>query len=170
MRVTHEPIARVLLSVLIPREHRKETMSNTSIEQLNDSVRSLRDELEMLAEVWANPTDSLADEVAEGDETWVTFAKWADDNGIDTDDSSDTTEMIETHLSESILEAYETGRRDVSRGEWESDGLVVVFSTGGPHIEVKDGRVHGYWSSDRTSLSLSNAASEMLEQILGIES
>ena len=145
-------------------------MSNTSTEQLNDSVRSLRDELEMLAEVWANPTDSWGENVDDGIEPWVAFDKWVVDNGINTGDSSDTSEMIQTHLSESILEAYETGRRDISRGDWESDGLVVVFSTGGPHIEVLDGRVHGYWSGDRTSLSLSDAASEMLGQILGIES
>lgn len=140
-------------------------------EQLEANVVSIRDTIESLASLDASLIDT--DEIEECDENdnsehdagcshdaireWVVFCA---ENGYDPTDDID--ETIEQWISETPLDAYETGKRQLG-GDWDADGYVVVFCTGGPHIEVKDGRVEGCWGSARASRGLSSDASDWLE-------
>jgi hypothetical protein len=75
-------------------------------------------------------------------------------------------EFLPEWYESAVLETYQTGRRSPG-GEWEMTSTTTVFGTGGPHIEVVDETVLGYWGSDRACYELTNAAAAMLQSVWG---
>jgi len=121
---------------------------NTS-EQLQRSVRGTAEDLERLVSL------------INGDE--VDCADLFTDHGYGADDDPGNTALV--ILEEWPLEAYVTGRRDIG-GSWDVTGVVVVFGTGGPHIELdtNERAVVGYWGSDRFEWTVSGAVVDYFEQ------
>jgi hypothetical protein len=113
-------------------------MSDTAT-QLRDNVRSTAADLEVL--VAAVNGDAVDPHVLQ-----AIF----EDHGVMEDDGYTSDDGAYYILSTWPLEIVQHGRR-APGGEWETTHVVVVFSTGGPHVELdtSERAVVGYWGSDR---------------------
>jgi hypothetical protein len=79
-------------------------------------------------------------------------------------------DFLTERVGEEVLEAYETGKRQLGE-DWQSTDWVAVFGIGGPHIELEsDGYVVGYWGGERFRWPVDDAACGWLADQLGIES
>jgi hypothetical protein len=61
------------------------------------------------------------------------------------------------------------GRARFQFNDWEMTSVVVVFGTGGPHIELdtSEGAVMGYWASDRARYGVTSVVVDYFEQMAG---
>ena len=150
----------------------------SSITQLENSVRALVAELDLMGQCgWDEFSNLDTDDRAR-------VLAWYADNGIDVPSdmadvrdngdgsaySSDRmAEAFDEWATNSVLEAYVTGRRSVGETDWTENGLTVVFTVGGPHIEWCDGYVVGYWGSDRVRVATSSDADAMLRGVCGLD-
>lgn len=130
-------------------------MSDTAT-QLRDNVRSTATDLEVLVAA------------AKGDtaDTHVLLQAIFEDHGVEVDDGYTSDEAARYILSAWPLEIVEHGRR-APGGEWETTHVVVVFGTGGPHIELdtSERAVMGYWGGDRERAPVSGAVVEYFESL-----
>lgn len=129
-------------------------------EQLRRSVQSIAEDLDRLVSIAQGDEIALDDvRLLESYGAAIALSVLTDDPdafvAIDTDEY---VEMADTAIRESVLEAYATGRRGLASGEWDVTGVVVVFTIGGPHIELETatGAVHGYWGGDVARYSVSS--------------
>lgn len=141
---------------------------------LQRQVDGLADRLERMAELqWDHEKYMTPSEAA-----------WWEELGVDpqynagTDDGDggmvgaswcDRSDLVLEALDTAVLEAYETGRRPIGGGDWEPRDLVVVFTIGGPHIEVVGDEVRGYWADEHVRRGISADAAQMLAAWAGVE-
>ena len=129
-------------------------MSNTTQETEHEGfdarVRGLVGDLEALVAI----ANGYGDDLTEDD--WQVLEGF----GITNHDqlADDVRETVREQLDEWPLAMTEHGTRSPG-GEWETSHYVILFGTGGPHIELdgSTGRLEGYWWGDRVSVSIDDA-------------
>lgn len=128
---------------------------------LESNVRSVRDDIERLARI------------ATGDDLTAADWAWMIDEGADLEplehvdedlNGWDAQEAARDLLGDRPLEVVELATRQPG-GEWVYSHSVVVFCTGGPHVELntKTGRVEGYWAGDLSSMSVDQTVVDFFE-------
>jgi len=129
-------------------------MSDTAT-QLRDNVRSTAADLEILVAIASEDFDK-----SDGDTAAAIF----EDHGREITPDTEWAETAREILDEWPLGFVEHGKRTPG-GEWETTHVVVVFGTGGPHIELdtSERAVMGYWGSDRDRAPVSGAVVEYFE-------
>lgn len=123
------------------------TLTETTYHQLASSVTRLKYDLERLVR--------LADgEGDEGDTDWLELH--GEDYGIDLD------EGVWSYLWNMPLEVVHHASRRSDAQEWEPTHSVVIFTTGGPHIELDTSTacIHGRWGSDAVARSVDRAVAD----------
>lgn len=125
--------------------------------QLRDNVRSTAEDLEVLA---AAVNGGAVD-------THLLLAIFEDHGHEPPADEYDAAETAREILDEWPLTVTEYGKRNPG-GEWETTHVVVVFSTGGPHIELDtfERAVVGYWGSDRERAPVADAVIDYFESLM----
>lgn len=121
-------------------------MSNTDAD-LERQVESIRDSLNLLVKV-ANKEDvQAADVSAEFGYTLTTPDTDTYEDG-DEYDKEDAAEIARDILNEWPLEIVVHGTKGLGDREWSVTGLRVVFTIGGPHIELntQTGAIEGSWA------------------------
>ena len=76
-------------------------------------------------------------------------------------------------LDDGALEVVVHGHRGAGDTEWERDGVVIVFGTGGPHIQVSTltnvVEAWGWFGAGRCAVALNSDTCGWLEQWCGVE-
>lgn len=141
------------------------TDNDTTRLQLSRNVKGIAEDLERLVSIAqeCSHDDPKAIIALFEEHGYEEFA--ADPDDPDEYDASDAAETATEILNNWPLEAYEVGRRSPG-GEWEHTHTVVVFGTGGPHIELdtSEGAIMGYWGGDRASFPVDQDVCDYFEQ------
>lgn len=126
--------------------------TTTTTDQLRDQVTRLAEDLERLERL-------ATDTATEADVAWLDAN--ADDEGISTSED----DGVWAHLWERPLEVVHHATRRSDTYEWTYSHTVVVFSTGGPHIELntETHRLTGWWGSDTVERRVDEAVSAFYE-------
>lgn len=139
----------------------------------NDAlVRSLVDRLERIyAFTTGDPDDAdprSDDPLSAREQAWL-----LDVYGIDADEDADRWELVMQALEGDALEVRHIGHRGARDEEWTTDGVVIVFTTGGPHVQVdtaaREAQAWGWFGAARVTRALSSDVVDMLEQWAGID-
>ena len=128
------------------------TNTDTTLDQLARSVNGLRDDLERLVRIQVECTNDPRD------------LRWLEAEGIDLDDD----ESLYTHLWERPLEIVHHATRSSDTYEWVLTHTVIVFCTGGPHIEVHTGTgdIVGHWGNEHVRRSIDQSVCDFYEASL----
>lgn len=93
------------------------------------------------------------------------------DHGYDQDDikAVGLTDLAIEAIDDSVLDVTVHGKRKPHHSYWEITHVEVVFSTGGPHIELDTGKkaVMGYWGGDVARASVDDYVVDYFEGIWG---
>lgn len=132
-------------------------------EELHATCERLRDRLNLAADIYH--ADAL---------TWRNIvdvhAAW----GVKVDRTDEPSDVAAQLLEDAALSVQINGHRAPGSDEWDIDGAEIVFTTGGPHVQVDTARkvveAWGWFGAGRTAVSLSADTCEWLEAWAGIES
>lgn len=129
-------------------------MSDSTYDQLLSMVDELAHDLEVL--VAAANGDAV--------DTHVLQAIF-EDHGVEVDDWYTSDDVARYILSAWPLEIVYHGQR-APGSEWETTNCVVVFSTGGPHVELDTSAcaVVGYWGGSTVRRGVSNGVVDFFEE------
>lgn len=93
------------------------------------------------------------------------------DNDVALDDDS-LADLVQEALEQDILEITVHGKKTLAAGDdWTMTGIDVVFTIGGPHIELdtREGSVMGYWGGEKARMGVTSAVTEYFEELVGGE-
>ena len=143
-------------------------MKDTST-QLADDVNSLARDLDLLvAAATGNIDDDNRRDICAAIEGYGQELPALDDPDDDTDDSADDelSELARIVIDEAMLELIQHGTRTPG-DDWEATHVIVVFCTGGPHIELDTERnmLEGRWGSDRRDHRVDEATSDYFTEM-----
>jgi hypothetical protein len=67
-------------------------------------------------------------------------------------------------LNENVLEIKR--EQSLVEGRWETNKYILVFSYGGPYIEIDtEGKIYGYWAGEKVEKNVSGDALDFLMAI-----
>lgn len=145
-------------------------MSEETLSMLKDNVHGTADGLsDLFGYMYAD--EYTREEWAKLVEYGIVDSQdWPHEEGTETADADvvddtrtveEVQEAIREHLLDWPLEIVEHGTRQPG-GEWETSHVVIVFGTGGPHVEYdgSKGRIVGYWSGETAYASAPDGIEE----------
>lgn len=142
------------------------TTENTTAIELRRQVRGIANTLEKMIGLLDGSHDFTREDetflIDQGCELSERLAGVEDD-----DEAEELRDIIREHLEEWPLEVIQHATRPTRQREWEYSHSVVVFCTGGPHVELstRDGVVRGYWGGDSCTALVSDDVNGFYEDL-----
>lgn len=131
-------------------------------EELGDQAQRLADRITLASEVYR--LDAM---------TWRAVVDIYSTWGVAIGHGQEPCDAIAELLDGAVLSIAIHGHRSARDDEWTIDGAVLVFGTGGPHVQIdtraREVQAWGWFGAARATCPLSSEVCEWLEQLAGID-